>query len=318
MSMLDDLKSAQQSPVSVYHQFLLKNTNFAECVHIFVEGHDDLSFYTGFVRRFLPHPNRLHTYKCHNKLGVYETHTKVMKVISSKNIALFFVDKDFSDILNENYSSAPNIYITDYYSIENYLVTDEIFERILNEVYHFPDIMLDTLKIQEKFQTELEHFYNLMLPITAWIIWARRNSQKPNLRNLDLSKMFILNDDLVLEKTDMCKQSGEITYLERMCQVATPPGWQDNVTLIINELSTLPKKKFIRGKFEVWFLVKFLSKLTMLLREALSENRETVKIRTPIGEGNIVAVLGPRIQMPTSVEKFLQEHLKEHKENFAE
>src|SRR6266566_2142054 len=91
MAFLDELKRAQVSPISVYHQFLLKNRNSPGCVHAFVEGHGDQSFYTGFLRRFIPHPKCLITYICGNKANVYETYSKVM-LASPKGIVMFFVE----------------------------------------------------------------------------------------------------------------------------------------------------------------------------------------------------------------------------------
>jgi hypothetical protein len=125
MTFLDELKRARISPISVYHQFLLKNHSSPDGVHVFFEGDADFSFYTGFLHRFIPSSKRLFPYRCGSKANVYDTHSKVMSA-PPKGIVLFFVDKDFSDILNENYPAADNIYVTDYYSVENYVVTEDM------------------------------------------------------------------------------------------------------------------------------------------------------------------------------------------------
>src|SRR6478672_1634606 len=118
MTFLDELKRARQSPVSAYQQFLLKNRSSSSSLHAFFEGHGDQSFYIGFLHRFISDPKYLYTYKCGKKLNVYETYAKVVSA-SPQGIVLFFVDKDFSDILRESYPRSENIYVTDHYSIEN-------------------------------------------------------------------------------------------------------------------------------------------------------------------------------------------------------
>ena len=52
MTFLDELIHDRQSPIAVYHQFLLNNKPSIRCYHMFVEGDADYSFYTGFLLRF--------------------------------------------------------------------------------------------------------------------------------------------------------------------------------------------------------------------------------------------------------------------------
>jgi len=308
MSFLSELKRARESPISAYHQFLLQNQNTAECVHAFFEGREDSSFYIGFLRRYVPHPKCLYFYKCGNKEGVYETFNKIMRAATSRGRALFFVDKDLSDFLNEQHIVAENIFVTNYYSIENYLVSEEMLLRISDDLLNLPD-SIDTNKILEKFRIELERFYEQVLPITAWIIYLRRCKLRPNINNINLSHFFRFNDDLTLEIDLDIKQTNGSSILERMCEVTTPPGCQPEIESIVNELANLDPKLYVRGKFEIWFFVKFVGKLVKLLQGTTNTIGKRIKVRTQINEDNAVEILGPRLQIPSSLEKFLQENL---------
>jgi hypothetical protein len=137
-----------------------------------------------------------------------------------------------------------------------------------------------------------------LLPITAWVIHLRREGQWPTLNNVNLSDIFSFNEELILEKKNEIKQVDEISIWEKMCNVNTPAGCQSAIELVSKDLSALEPKMYIRGKFELWFFVKFIVKLEELVPE--------VKLGLPIGENSAVKLLGPRLQIPSSLEKFLR------------
>lgn len=53
MLFIDGLRHERESPTVAYHQFLLKDSKFPRGIHAFFEGHDDLSFYTNFLYKFI-------------------------------------------------------------------------------------------------------------------------------------------------------------------------------------------------------------------------------------------------------------------------
>src|SRR5216683_627388 len=118
MRFIDGLRNERESPTAAYHQFLLKASKFPGDVHAFFEGQDDVSFYTNFLHRFTSNSKGIHPYRCGNKRGVYEAHGKVHQMRRRERV-VFFVDKDLSDILNEDWEGSQDIYVTDSSSIEN-------------------------------------------------------------------------------------------------------------------------------------------------------------------------------------------------------
>ncbi len=308
MLFVDGLRHERESATSAYHQFLLRDSKFPGNIHAFFEGQDDLSFYMNFLHKFTSDTNYIHVYKCGNKRGVYETYSKIM-YLNRQGIPLFFVDKDLSDIMEEEWEEAPNIYITDYYSIENYLVTEDMLSRVWTELFHFINIILDFNEIhQKKFREELERFYQFVLPITAWIVYLRRRGKRPNVNNINFSTLFKFSDNLNLEKCEKLEQVGEVKLLEEICGEETPDSWQEDSQYVIRELAALMPKTYIRGKLEMCFFVKFIEKLRKAIDSTISGDGR-VSIRTHLSDENAVEILGPRLFIPHSLESFLQKNL---------
>lgn len=240
---------------------------------------------------------------------MYEAHSKV-KNIWQQGRVLFFVDKDLSDILNEDWECASNIYVTDYYSIENYLVSEDTPFRVWTELFHFMNVTLDFSEIHlEKFREELERFYQFVLPITAWIVYLRRKGKRPNVNNISFPKFFYFGNDLTLEKSEELKQLGEVKLLELICGEETPAGWPEESHPIMDELSALTPKTYIKGKLELCFFVRFVEKLQRVVDNSITGSGR-VGVRTHLTDDNAIEVLGPRLIIPQSLEEFLRENLK--------
>lgn len=311
MSFLDELRNARESAASAFALFLIDYPKYPDYVYAFFEGQDDPSFYNGFILQFLPDPSLLRIYKCGRKAEVYETHRRVMLRATADSKILFFVDKDLSDILDENHPVAGNIYVTDYYSIENFLVSEDMFRRVWFETFNFPvqHGTVDFEKFRAIFRRELERFYSLLLPIMAWTVYLERNGYSPLLSNIELSRIFYLNDDLVLNRTDRAIEEGEITILAQMCRTTSVIVRPDDIDSVMKELSTKDPKIYVRGKFELWFFIKFVSKLGQLLRASMPQVSGSITIRTEITESNAIVFLGPRLRIPSSLDEFLRRNL---------
>lgn len=308
MLFIDGLRRERESSIAAYHQFLLRDPQYPLDFHAFFEGQDDLSFYINFLNDFVVDSFNIHVYKCGNKRGVYEVYRRITAT-TRQGKPLFFVDKDLSNFLDEALETAPNIYVTDLYSIENYLVSNDMLIRVWTELFHFSGVILEINDFHKsRFQEELERFYSFMLSITAWAVYLRRNGKRPNINNITFSRLFKLNDDLVLEESEELKQIGQITFLERLCSEKTPEGWSDEASNILQELSTVPPQSYIRGKLELGFFVKFIEKLLKMINNALSQN-ERVSLRTQLSGENAIEILGPRLSIPKSLKEFLQKNM---------
>ncbi len=313
---LDEFRNERESPASAYFQFLRNLKSRANNdIHAFFEGRDDRSFYMNFLYKFSNSQN-VYTYLCKNKKGVYETYGKTLKA-HYRAITLFFVDKDHSDILAEEREQAPNIYVTDVYSIENYLVSVYMLGRVWEELFRFSGTMEFNSRHQAKFEEELKRFYEFTTPLMAWIICLKRQGKSPIVNNISISRFFNITKELTLEWKEDVQQVSNISLLENLCKEKTPEEALNDIKLIIDhELLNLDPKSYIRGKLELQFFVKFINTLFDSLNHAVSakdENKSTktplVTTKTQLTEDNAVEILGPRARIPRSLEGFLQQHL---------
>ena len=95
-----------------------------------------------------------------------------------------------------------------------------LFQRRYYKVFGKAEIVVNVTinfnVIRNKFHDELDRFTGHILPISAWIIYVRRNNLRPNLNNVNLSKMFVVNDELTIERQE---QTEIPKIFERMCGV---------------------------------------------------------------------------------------------------
>lgn len=305
MTFLDDLKGSGQGAIAVFHVFLLNYRKAENSIHAFFEGNDDSSYYLNFINDRNKSKRKILPYKCGNKKGVYAAYEKIKSHGVSNVILLFFVDKDFSDILEEQYPQDECIYVTECYSIENYLVTTYTLQRIWIDIFHLPAHQDKYEIVEKKFLLELSHFYEFMKPLMARIIFAKLCNEKANLNNINLSKMFRFDSDLNLETLE----SDLSEVLEKMSGISIPKHREEELFVVLEKLEKFGPKIYIRGKYELWFLVKFIEKLTPIIRNQLRDEGFYMKIVTNLNNENAIEILGPRSEISIQLQQFLDNYL---------
>lgn len=304
MSFLDILREEGTSSATTYLEFLLDDAKYSEHIFMFFEGHDDPAFYCPHFRRYLKNPETIHIFKCGRKQNVYDTFNKINLRPEKKNITLFFVDKDLSDILNEKYPEYTSIYVTDYYSIENYVVNKEMLLITINDIFRFDyqSQRIDYDVLSNIFHKSLLYFHDQMTIITIWSIYAIKNGFSPHINNINLSKIFVFNEGLELKKIDNSLILED--YLKSTCKVDNIIIEPTNINDIALHLSKFDPKVYIKGKYELWFLVKFINKLIDILIKT-----KKLRVRTTINEEAAIEFFGPRLNTPTSLIEFIHDNI---------
>jgi Protein of unknown function (DUF4435) len=318
-------KMRMAAAVAVF-RFEKETPQSPDSVYAFVEGDEDPFFYTNFLHRF---SDNIYSFPCGGKGGVYEAREKMANRGEYLGKALFFVDKDLSDIIPEkSYGQAVNVYTTDYYSIENELVSEGMLSKIWAELLHFRGERPDFNSVhQENFVEELQRFYDLALPIMAWLVYMRRNKRQPDLTGFHFSKLFAWDDEYKLQYHEDVQQIGLLKFLEQVCEVKEiPSSWSPDVEVMLNEVAVLvPKayaeimlnelavlvpKAYIHGKLELCFFVGFVHGLINFLNTDMRDAGNKIRMKLSLGYGNAVKHLSRYADIPQSLEKFLRENLK--------
>ena len=187
MTFVDQLRLARARSAPALHQFLLEYKPDGRTIHAFFEGYDDESFYMGFLNSMAPAGYTVRPHRCGRKSEVYSAYRSVDPRVSRKGRALFFVDKNLSDFLGESWPTASNIFVTEHYSTENYLVDTGLLRRALRELYQMTDSERAMHMILRAFERLLRRFQREMVPIMGWILSARRLGHNLSLDNLQMA-----------------------------------------------------------------------------------------------------------------------------------
>jgi Protein of unknown function (DUF4435) len=307
---LDTLADAITSPTVALHEFLLELKIQNKIIHAFLEGKTDESFYGSFIRRIKDDDYELKTYTCGNKDGVYYQFDQLCNRKTGNNIVLYFVDKDIEDIIPYPRNKDPKIFVTDCYSVENYIVNNEILEQVWGEIFRQRSGNEASKLILAKFTSCSNEFHRLMLTIMAWVLYHRRDiEQKNNKINLDciqLKKIYKVNEDLEFEL--LIKDDGIVRLLDEQTKCNTNYAlWHKHIDALIGELEGYPALHYVRGHNEMEFFVYFINMVKNALNKAVGKAQ---KIHVELTDANAIDVLGPRVQIPNNLEEFLYKNIR--------
>jgi Protein of unknown function (DUF4435) len=305
MSFIDTLRAARRSQVSILHEFLSQYDPQARRVHAFFEGHDDIAFFVPHIERYLPPGTRLIRYTCEGKPRVFETFEQIMRRMPEVRHTLFFVDKDLDDVLGTPWPTDPRIFVTDVYSIENYIVTSGVLMKFYRDNVKLRGVTFPDDVIERHFENQLARFQKQILCIMAWILVLRRSGSRPNLNGLNLDLMWRFTSSGV--PRPMCGQRLRSLILQTSATVPTIS--LGRLKEAKRELQRMPIKRVLRGKFEAWFLLRFWQRLIEQLQTATREAGGNVKIKVQLNQYNLVQVLASYLETPSSLDMFLRAHL---------
>ena len=302
-SFLDALRAAPETPQAKLNIFLLSFQPQGQAIAIFLEGRDDPSLIRVNVQRFAePKALSVETIILGNKKEVLNAYDYLGKRFPNNPRIMFFVDKDHDDLLGETRGTKTQqcLFVTGHYSIENYLVSEPAIAAILTDFWGL-DSSSEAIAIAcQKFHQFQQDYRQVFLPWMAWLLATRRLGEKPNANNINIS---ILTLDINYQILLNC-QSDIFAHLGRVCNVNIQPD-PTTIDSTIRELEALPTKVWLRGKQELWCLIKFLNRL----EEEVKTGKFKLKMRSPINIHNIVELLAPRLPCPSDLRDYLANRL---------
>lgn len=293
---VEALKQKAYGPNYIYLKILQKYKFESNDLHYIFEGYDDQSFYFNYFQKA---NSNVFTYISMGKNNSLDVYRKLDWEVYDKKRIIIFIDRDYSRLLNEQIPSDINIYETTFYSIENYISNSLILRRLINEIlhYHEQEIIDSVVQI---FETQYKIFFKSIKPIIAWILIIRSNGLKANLNQIDLSKLFQIDEALNFAPIKL----NRIEYLERVTQVQTPvvgiSAFRDWYTIIDSQVS---EKLIIRGKFDAWYLLVFFNRVNSYLD---NNHGFSSKVKTNINLSNAIEIIGPRTVIPDRLDEFIK------------
>ncbi|MBE7173257.1 MAG: DUF4435 domain-containing protein [Williamsia sp.] len=299
MNLLKYLKEAAKSEASVYTTFLQQYSNNNNALHVFHEGKDDPSFYGNFIQTKLKKLQRVYYYQAKNKDQVYANYNKLNWNSYSKKRVLFFVDKDYADILNVVYPNDSNIFITRYYSIENYLVDQETFARSIRDLIGLENENVN-MELAKHFTKGLKTFHDASILLSAYIIFHKLNNNPINLKNINFSDVFLVSNDYIAKR-----KSRILNRLDQMAGVNTTSSIKSLREIIKKLMIIKNPKTYIRGKFELAYLVHCINITPTILNLGKKEGEKKYRCCVSLSKTNAIQIIAPRIKEPKEIKGFL-------------
>lgn len=311
-SLLEIMKDSTESGHAAYVNFVMAYVkNNQDLVYCFFEGDEDKKYYGARIE-FAYH-KKCKYFTCGGKDKV----VKVRELIKNRteyNAAnvLFFVDKDYSDDKTNN-----TLYVTPFYSIENFYSSKETLARILQDEFNMNNNE-DIQKVINLYEDTLKTFHNKLLFLNAWLACQHdiRMKTKIDTRlniNDALKKYFntnnIFNKDLRI-KVNIFDDLENIDILEKKLFPNSPRILIENIEekkIIL--LQSNPSHSF-RGKFEFKFFIDFLKKIKEEVgsrNQKLLTNRYKCKISFGIDTG--ILTLTTYAITPSCLKSFLENNL---------
>jgi len=303
VTFIDTLRAARDSAVAVLQEFKVAYPQYPDAVHVFYEGQSDRSFYAGYLAKRVTRLSSIRTYDCKGKPQLLKLFSAIKDQYGEPDRLLFFLDKDLDDLLSIETPGDNRVFVTDTYSIENYLVCEDILQRWIDETFRFNGVAFDMSVVLSQFRLQLQRFHRLCTPIMAWALSHRTAGTRPNLSNVQCSQLFYFANG-----GDVERQSGALAILDKQAGVVTSAAMIFDIRRNTRQLLNREPKTFVRGKFELWFLIAFIRHIEGVFKALATESYGSVRITTPLHEGNGIELLAPRLPEPPRLSDFLTSH----------
>lgn len=315
MSMLGVHAEAMGDELTVYHEFLTRYKKTAMCVYGFVEGKDDPSFYRGAIEHILPKEWAVDLWSVGNKDKVIQLYAGFDWGRFPKKRIGFFIDRDLSEFLEETLPVQNNVYVTDKYSIENDIVNRDTCDRVLTEVCNLSVIdKSEKDKILDLFNSQLGVFQEKMISVMAWVLYWKQNGARPSLNDILMKRIF----KIISGRIQLISSPGGFStideYIHNQCNIPYKLGV--NITPIERDFKKANgHQKFIRGKYELWFLVEFVLSVHQNISAFSRRITKPPKMKVSLNQSNAITLIAPRTRVPASLTKFLTKTYAEYVAN---
>jgi hypothetical protein len=290
------LSEAATSETAIVHEFRVSYAQDDRSFHVFFEGAEDRLFFLPQVRRRLRSESPLHCHVCNGKPKLAVVRAEVHELQFDRARYAFFVDRDYDDFLETQIIIDDRTYLTDWYSIESDLATEEAVEILLVDFGGMNRVDALFGKILNDYRDGFEQFTRCMIALSAWIIAMREQGKKPNLNNVNLGSVFEL-----VPSARVKRKVGGFNRFRRSAGLGGESVSPREIARWIRALRHVEPKRWVRGKYDLWFFRTYL----FLLLSSYHSPTCNWRIPSPLREDRIFEALGGRVAPPASLEAFL-------------
>ena len=257
---VEALKNARGSAAELKLKLVNLRAELPASIIFVFEGDDDRGVYYSWVR-YLDASFRYEPFSCKGKAAVLRLKQALDRDASGLNKGVyFFIDRDFDD--SKGASLDDSIYMTDQYSIENYLVNASVLDEVLKIEFHCHAAPQNRASVAREFERMYGQFLSVSTEVNRELYAARAlgvELQEDLGAGISKFARVTLNDveRVEVDPSDVVKPVRPITEEEKVGLSA--------------EFDQLEPRTRYRGKFALSFFLRWLDLLARDRREQNSD-----------------------------------------------
>jgi hypothetical protein len=266
-----------------------------DCIVFAFEGDSDKPVYYQWTKQIRPDLS-YEPFVCGGKKLVFQFREMLARDLGGlSNRVYFFIDRDFDDLAGND--ASPVTFMTDRYSVENHLVSAQVFEELLKDEFHChaePELRKEII---ERFEQRLEEFLSVTKEINRRLFVARQ---------LKLQLLKHLPERINhIAVVDLSNVSAAKFKPEEIVVLAQEPDEKELERHSVEFEKLIPIERY-RGKFSHLFFMKWLELLCADRKEQNSKcfNRLGQPRVVPI-HGMTLGMLASKSDYPVGLREFI-------------
>lgn len=298
--LVERLKKARGAPAVAKMKLLrIRETDSEIFVFVF-EGIDDKIVYAQWINRVCPE-FRYEPLTCDGKRNLLAFRDSLRKDQNGLNArVIFFVDRDFDDLSGRE--AGDDIFMTDYYSVESYLVSDRVLDQLLKTGFHCDSYPAVRIRVINLFKLAYDRFLEEFKEVNFRIFIARREKIEIEDEKNNLAKLW---RDITLNEIKESKKSPE-----EIVPFARELTSQKMLSYRV-QFDHLDPKTRHRGKFAFAFFCKWLAALQGEWRKSSVGVFDEVHDRRPLqGAEFHLGNYASKSALPADLERFLGDKVR--------
>ncbi len=253
---VEALKKARRRPAVLKLEIAKLRSAAPKLPILAFEGDDDKIVYHHWISKLRPDFNYA-SFPCGGKGKVLQLRESLKRDLTGlKNGIYFFVDRDFDDLRGQE--QGPDIFMTEFYAVENYLVTQLVLDKVLELEFHChgtPNVRRD---ICRHFERSYKEFLEVTRDMNRRLYVARRH--KIEVKSIT---------DKISDIADISMAStlpGRLTSVEVIQYLGDLEG--ADLERFEKEFDELDPETRYRGKFALMFFSRWLQHLASQASQA--------------------------------------------------
>lgn len=262
-----------------------------------LEGSDDIEFYIPHVYRELGlHRNRIDFVNCGGKGTVLQLWEWTKERAWNLARVAFFVDRDFDDFLQGN-PSGPQLYVTDYYSIESHVMDPDFFDSVWQDSFRLSTADVRYRGWKQAYYSGAISFGQILGFLLCTAIAAKKCGGLVDFNRVKVEELASISTDGHVERS---RRKLSFSYSDVF---AEPYPSRNDIREARAATAQVDYRTWLRGKFLLWYSMAFLSRMKARLTARGEANRAVVRVH--FNAETAVACLCSRAGVPASLKTFL-------------